>query len=430
MPRTNRGISAQGVWMRPDHARRLVAAAVTAILVSAACAGAPRYNLNAKGPRVTTGLERFASWRAKKYRGRRAALVTNHSGYDSGLRQNARLLRERGIEIAMLLEPEHGLYGHKNHVDYGTGWYDHRVGCRVYNLYGISRHTLRLLLRRVDIVIFDIQDMGMRCYTYITNLKDVMDAMEGLDTELIVLDRPNPVGFLGIDGAFLEAAFTTRYVSAFPAPFLYGMTIGESARYYRGEFRKGVRLRVVPMRGYRRGRPFQKTGLPWIPPSPNLPTFESSIVYTAIVLMEGINLSLGRGTTKPFEYIGAPWIEPVAFCEALNNLGLRNFRFKPVYFTPTFSKYTWTRCGGAQIFYTGGTFSPTEAAYRIIAAIMTKYRHAFWIRHGRHYDIDALAGTDRFRRFISEGRPWEDFKKSTKKEIKHYKKKRRKYLLY
>ncbi|TFH39826.1 MAG: DUF1343 domain-containing protein [Chrysiogenales bacterium] len=413
-----------------NKARKCIIAMIVAPLIASACAGVPHYNLNPGGPRVKTGLEKFISGRAKKYRGKRAALVTNHSGYDSRLRQNIRLLRGRGIDIAMVFEPEHGLYGYKNDIDYSTGWYDRQIDCRVYNLYGISQAFLRNRLRMADIVIFDIQDMGMRCYTYITNLKDVMDAMDGLDGELIVLDRPNPTGFLGIDGSPLEKAFTTRHVSAFPAPFLFGMTIGEAARYYRGEFRPGVKLRVIRMGGYRRGRPFHKTGLPWVPPSPNLPTYESSIVYTAIVLMEGINLSLGRGTTKPFEYIGAPWIEPVAFCTMLEALGLDHFRFKPVYFRPTFSTYAGMRCGGAQIFYTGGIFSPTEVAYKIIAAVKTRYRAAYWVRYGRYYDIDALAGTDRFRIFIQEGRPWKEFRKSMDRGIKEYKKRRRRYLLY
>jgi uncharacterized protein YbbC (DUF1343 family) len=258
-----------------------------------------------------------------------------------------------------------------------------------------------------------------------------MDALDGMDRELIVLDRPNPVGFIGVDGSFLENRFTTKYVSAFPAAFLYNMTIGESARYYRGEFRPGVTLTVIAMSGYSRNMFFHETGLPWIPPSPNLPTYESAIVYPAVVLMEGINLSLGRGTSKPFEYIGAPWIEPVFFCTKLDELKLKNFRFKPVYFKPTFSKYAGLLCGGVQIFYTGGDFSPTETAYRIVGAIMKNYPYyAQWVRYGPNYDIDSLAGTDRFRTFIQTGRPWEEFSKEISAGIKEYAKKRKKYLLY
>lgn len=394
-----------------------------------ACSPRINYHLNG-GSRVRTGLENFVRWPARKYAGKKAVLVTNQSGFDFNLSQNITLLRKRGIKIETVLAPEHGVYGYMNDIDNRLSWYDRSISCKIYNLYRMNRYSLRLLFDRADFVIFDIQDMGMRCYTYITNLKDIVDALDGQDCELVVLDRPNPAGFLGVDGAYLEKRYTTQYVSAFPAPFLYGMTIGEAARYYRREFRPRVKLRVISMSGYRRGMLFSDMNLPWIPPSPNLPTYESAIVYTAVVLLEGTNLSLGRGTTKPFEYIGAPWIDPQTLCNALNELRLKNFMFKPVYFTPSTSKYAGSRCGGVQIFYTGGTFSPTEAAYRIIGAIMKAYPYrASWVRFGPYYDIDALAGTDRFRVFIREGRQWKEYKKAIAPGIKAFRKKRRKALL-
>ena len=408
-----------------------ISALLIVLILTAGCGNTVNYHLNSSGRRVHTGIENFINGQVKKYRGKKAALVTNHSGYDFNLRQNIQLLRESGMVVPIILAPEHGIYGYKNDLDYRPAWYDRSVNCYIYNLLGIHPQTLRYLIQQVDVVIFDIQDMGMRCYTYISNLKEIMDAMDGMDRELIILDRPNPVGFLGVDGSFLEPRYTTRYVSAFPAPFLYDMTIGEAARYYRGERRPKVKLKVIPMSRYSRGLLFNETGLPWIPPSPNLPTYESSIVYTTIVLMEGINLSLGRGTTKPFEYIGAPWIDPVPFCKKLDDLGMKNFRFKPVYFKPTFSKYANMRCGGAQIFYTGGEFSSTEAAYRIIGAVMKQYPYqAQWVRFGPYHDIDALAGTDKFRAYIQAGKSWEAFKKDIAPGLKAYKKKRRKYLLY
>lgn len=415
--------------MRRNKLRAI--SAILILILAAGCVSSVSYNLNSGGRHVRTGLAKFINGPVKKYRGKKAALITNHSGYDFDLRQNIELLREKGVVVSMILAPEHGIYGYKNDIDYHPAWFDRYINCPIYNLFGINRYMLRNLIQQVDIVIFDIQDMGMRCYTYISNLKDIIDAMDGLDRELIVLDRPNPVDFLDIDGSFLEKRYTTKWVSAFPAPFLYGMTIGESARYYRGEFRPKVKLKVIAMSRYSRGMLYHETGLPWIPPSPNLPTYESSIVYTAIVFMEGINISIGRGTTKPFEYIGAPWIEPVSFCKTLEELGLKNFRFKPVYFKPTFSKYANMRCGGAQIFYTGGEFSPTETAYRIITAVIQHYPYyARWVQFGPYFDIDALAGTDKFRVFIQSGRPWDEFKKEIAPGIKAYKKKRRKYLLY
>jgi uncharacterized protein YbbC (DUF1343 family) len=175
---------------------------------------------------------------------------------------------------------------------------------------------------------------------------------------------------------------------------------------------------------------FFETGLPWIPPSPNLPTYESSIVYTAMVLMEGINLSLGRGTVKPFEYIGAPWIEPVKFCKILEELNLKNFKFKPVYFKPLYNKYAGTVCGGVQIFYTGGTFSPTETAFNIIAAIMKNYPNARWTLFGKIHSIDTLAGTGKFRQCIEAGKAYEEYRNEILAGTREFKNKMKKYLIY
>ncbi len=399
------------------------------LLLLEGCIPSVRYHLSGGG-RVRTGLENFISSGAKKYRGKKAALVTNHSGYDFDLEQNIRLLRDRGIEVIMIMAPEHGIWGYKNDLDYMYSWYDYTVKSPVFNLFTLDRQTLRALFQKADIIIFDIQDMGMRCYTYITNLKDVIDALDGLDRELIILDRPNPLGFLGVDGASLEPRYATRWVSAFPSTFLYDMTIGESALYYRGEARRSVKINVIRMKGFSRRDLYPETGLPWIPPSPNLPTYESSIVYSAVVLMEGINLSLGRGTTKPFEYIGAPWIDPVSFCAMLEGLRLSSFRFKPVYFKPLFSKYAGMRCGGAHIFYTGGRFSPTEVSYRIIGAIMKRYRYAQWVQFGYAFDIDGLAGTGGFRQGIQSGKPWEVLLRELAPGIRAFEKKRKKYVLY
>ncbi|MCU0846840.1 MAG: DUF1343 domain-containing protein [Spirochaetes bacterium] len=394
------------------------------------CSGSRGYHLNSNGPKVKTGLEVFIKKYARDYKGKRAVLVTNHSGVNYNLESNIGLLRSCGIDVAMIMAPEHGLYGYENKYDPSQFYFESRVKTVVYNLHKLSAGDVRYLTKKADIVIFDIQDMGMRCYTYITNLKFIMDCLNGSGIELIVLDRPNPASFLGVDGAFLEKRFTTRFISAFPSTFLYDMTVGESAEYYRGEYAKEVKLRVIRMKGYDRDMMYTESALPWVPPSPNLPTYESSILYTSMVLMEGINISLGRGTPKPFEYIGAPWIEPVSFCRGLEELGLKNFRFRPVYFLPTFSKHSSTRCGGAQIFYLGGKFSPTEVSFRIIKYIMKTYPPARWDSFGGSYEIDSLAGTDRLRKAVISGKDYSEFRKEIEKESSLFNKKRKKYLIY
>jgi uncharacterized protein YbbC (DUF1343 family) len=381
--------------------------------------------------RVYTGLENFIENYADNYRGKRAAIVTNHSGVDFELRRNIELFREKGIEIAVVFAPEHGIYGYQNNYDKKLYIVDNDLNIIIYNLHHLDVLETRHLMKVSDIVIFDIQDMGMRCYTYISSLKMIMDALHSTDKELIVLDRPNPLGFLGTDGPFLEDGFYSRHISAFPSTFMYNMTIGEAALYYKDGYAKGLKLLVVPMVNYERDLYYTETMMPWVPPSPNLPTYESSIVYAAMVLLEGISISVGRGTAKPFEYIGANWIEPVAFCEGLKRLDIQAFRFRPVYFKPTFSKYEGKKCGGVQIFYAGGRFSPTEAAYKIIKYLRMNYSGEFgWERFGGNYDIDYLAGTDKFRRAIELGKSWEEFKKEIEKGIEMFIQRRQNYLIY
>jgi len=399
------------------------------LLLLAAISCNAHYYMPSNSRHVYTGLERFMGWRSGKYRNRQAVVITNHSGLDCNLNTTVELLRSRGIIVRSVLAPEHGLHGYRNSYDDKISYQD-RDNITVYNLHKLDRHSLSMILIEGDFVIFDIQDMGMRCYTYVSNLKFIMDTLNGSDMELIVLDRPNPVGFLGISGPFLEKKFRTKMVSAFPSPLLYDMTIGEAARYYKGVYAKNVNLRIIKMKNYSRDMYFHETELPWIPPSPNLPGYGSAIMYSAVVLMEGLNISLGRGTTKPFEYIGAPWIDPVIFCRDLSRLGLKNFRFRPVHFKPTFNKFEGEVCRGAHILYTGGRFDPVEVSYRIIRHIKEKYPQAEWTTFNSSYDIDYLAGTDKFRKYIDRKLDYEQFTEKTRGTVKWFKKKRRKYLLY
>lgn len=410
--------------------KRAILIIVIALLPLFRCSSDIRYQLAATGHRTYTGLEVFLHTQAGHYKGKKAILVTNHSGLDFNFEKNVTLLRNAGIDIIMLLAPEHGLYGFQNEYDENRAMVEPHCKLTIYNMHKLDDRSLRALLEQAQVVLFDIQDMGMRCYTYISNLKFIMDNLRGSGIPLVVLDRPNPLAFLRSDGAYLETPFISKFVSAFPAPFLYDMTIGEAARYYRGTCAPDVLLDVVPLVYYDRYERYNETGLPWIPPSPNLPTYESAIIYSGIVLLEGINLSLGRGTAKPFEYIGAPWIDPERFCTDLATLKLRNFRFRPVYFQPSFTHYQGEACGGAQIFYTGGRFSPTETAYRLIDLIKRKYPQFQWRKAGGTFNVDFLAGTDKFRKSIDAGLPYEKYYQLIEEDVARYKKTRSHYLLY
>jgi uncharacterized protein YbbC (DUF1343 family) len=390
-----------------------------------------KYHLSEKRPAVETGLEIFLKDTYKDYRGKKIILITNHSGRNANLLQNISLLRSKGIIITTILAPEHGINGSQQNYDSRIMIPDYRRHLVIYNLHKLKRKQLKFLIKKHDAAVFDIQDMGMRCYTYISNLKNIINAMTGLPTELIVLDRPNPVAFLDVKGFNLDKKFKTRFVSNFPAPLFYNLTLGEAALYYNSITGSQTNVSVIKMRGYSGDMMYHKTGLPWIPPSPNLPNYESAIMYTITVLMEGITLSIGRGTSKPFEYIGAPWINGEKMAHDLNAMKLKSFRFRPVYFTPSFSYYRNRQCRGVHIYYTGGSFDPLEITYAIMSYLIKKYpRRIIWVKKDSFYWIDALAGTDKFRKRLLKRKPYSVIKKEIEKSTAVYKNLYRRYKLY
>lgn len=384
----------------------------------------------ASSTRIYNGLERFIKTKAYRYKNKKAALITNHSGVNYELKQNISLLVAEGINITTVFAPEHGIYGHQEEYSKKTSKVEKTRNLKIFNMHNLSNDKFSSLLKKNNIVIFDIQDMGMRCYTYISNLKRTMDLLVNSEIELIVLDRPNPIAPFGVDGFHLNPKFKSKYISAFPAPFIYGLTLGEAALYYKGEFLDNLHLTVIPMKNYRKNLFFTETGQPWVPPSPNLPSFRSAIIYTGVVLMEGINLSIGRGTANPFEYIGAPWIEPISLSKALNKLDLKSFKFRPVYFTPKYSKYNNEKCGGVQIFYTGGLFSATEVSFKIINYLIKTYPECKWEKWKKVYNIDYLAGSDIFRKYIIQNKSYADLKKAIYFSRRKYNKRMRNYILY
>ncbi len=410
----------------------LIPAAWIFLLFIQFCAGnEPMYDFPARTyRRVHTGLENFARYETSKYRGKHAALVINHSSVNANFKHIIDIVREGGIIIDFILAPEHGPFGERN--DYDKHAYEafEEKNLIVYHLHHFTHSSLKTLLAVPDIIVFDIQDMGMRCYTYISSLKLVIDAIKGTGKKLIVLDRPNPLGFLGVSGPYLNKNFYSRHVASFPATLFYDMTPGEAARYYRGEFKKNIDLTVVPLSNYSRDMYFHETKLPWVPPSPNLPTYRSAINYTVMVLMEGINISLGRGTSNPFEFFGAPWIDAEILAEQLSALKVKNFRFRPVYFTPTFSAYQGKLCGGVHLYYTGGTFDPLEVSYVLIKYFRENDQHISWRKNSKGYVIDELAGSDSFRKAIDSGLRYEEYRKQIQSEITQFSRKRAHYLLY
>jgi uncharacterized protein YbbC (DUF1343 family) len=393
---------------------------------------APRYDLPVTvRSKVSTGLEVFLSGDVVKYKGKKIALVTNQSGLDSSLAANADLLERQGVIVDRILAPEHGLFGFSDWPESVSAEKDVPSKRKIIHIQDMSAVALRKSIAGCDAVMYDIQDLGMRCYTYIAELSCVIDALDRSNTELVVLDRPNPLIVFGVDGFMLNPAVKSGKTGFFPAPMMYGLTAGESALYYARSTGKKVRLTVIKMNGYLRDLYFSETSLPWIPPSPNLPSYKSAFLYSAAVYLEGANLSVGRGTPNPFEYFGAPWIDAPSLASSLNKLNIRGFAFRPVYFKPAAALYKGTRCGGVQIFLTGEKFSPVENAYRILSFLKGRYPEFSWYRDAKGiFGIDVLSGNSLFRKNIDGQIPFSETAKEISKTQEPFVLKMKEFYLY
>jgi uncharacterized protein YbbC (DUF1343 family) len=327
---------------------------------------------------------------------RRVGLVSNASGVTRDLVSNVTALQQTaGVELAALFGPEHGFAGVM--ADGTAVSTNTNATLPIYSLYGRTHRPTPETLAGLDVLIFDIQPVGARFYTYLTTLLYVMQAVAEHDLPLIVCDRPNPIGGEIIEGPILEQSFES-FVGCGPLPIRHGLTIGEAARYFNEVWQTNCDLTVIPCEGWRRGMFFDETGLPWVAPSPNMPKWETAVIYPGTCLIEGTNLSEGRGTTLPYEIIGAPWLDGVTLAERMNELGLDGVRIRPLQFIPTDSKWQSQCCAGVQLHLTDKqTFRPVTVALHLIAAIKQQHPNQFeW----RQSHFDRLAGTDEVRREI------------------------------
>ena len=362
----------------------------------------------------------------------RVGLITNPTGVTGGLTSTIDAFhRDPRIRLTAIFGPEHGARGDVQDALPVESYVDPATGLPVHSLYGDARRPTAEMLEDVDILVFDIQDVGARFYTYASTLTYALEAAAEHGLPLLVLDRPNPIDGVHVEGKPLDSRFAS-FVGLHPIPIRHGMTIGELALLINAGV--GAELRVVEMEGWRRGMWFDEIGLLWVQPSPNLPTLETAAVYPGTCLFEGTNISEGRGTTRPFEYLGAPWIDGAMWAEALNALGLARVLFRACHFTPTFSKYAGERCGGVQIHVTDrNAFRPVETALYMIAAARGLWPGNFeWLPptyDGRcHFDL--LAGTDQIRKALSRGVPVEEIVASWRNELDVCLKQRKRYLLY
>ncbi|WLD91936.1 DUF1343 domain-containing protein [Alkalihalobacillus sp. AL-G] len=379
---------------------------------------------------VKTGLMTLLE--KDELKGNRIGLVINHTSVTNDVQLSVDRLKESGFNIVAVFSPEHGFGGHVKEGEHIAHSTDKRTRLPIYSLYGANKNPKKEWLDSIDALVFDIQDIGVRFYTYIYTLANTMQAAGRCGLNYIVLDRPNPITGSRIEGNLLSFAFSS-FIGNYRLPIRHGMTVGELALYMNGEFGFNTNLTIIPMEGWSRGMWFDETGLVWVPPSPNAPTLEMASVYPGTCLFEGTNVSEGRGTTKPFEWIGAPWIDGFIWKEELKTYQLKGVILRPISFQPTTSKYNGELCHGLQVHVEDrNTYQPIRTACALIETLYTLYPNDFqWLQiKDTRFMIDLIMGTDSFRNQITSKRPISDWLDVEEKQLDQFLDVRSKYLLY
>ena len=401
---------------------RRFAAALSFLLVASVSAG------QANQQPVIPGIEVLLSEQLNLIRGKRVGLITNHSGVNRKLQHDIDLLAAApGVKLTALFSPEHGIRGAVQAGEKVRSAIDVKTGVPIHSLYGETRRPTAEMLSDVDVLLYDIQDIGSRFYTYISTLGECIQAAAERKIPFIVLDRPNPLGGEIIEGPVLDLTFRS-FVGAFAIPVRYGLTPGELAGWIKTNLKLDLELSVVKMKHWMRGQWYDETKLIWVPPSPNIPTMASAMVYPGMCLIEGTNLLEGRGTTTPFEIVGAPWLDGVKLAERLNALALPGALFRPVAFTPTLSKFSGESCQGVQLHVADRKlFGPLATALAIIKDIRKNYPGQFQFKSSH---FDRLAGTDAIKKALERDEPLAKIVASWQKDLKEFETSRKKFLLY
>ena len=371
-------------------------------------------------------------------RGKRVGVVCNHASVDRGFQHIIdRLAAADDVTLAAIFGPQHGFRSDVQDNMIETPHRDdpsRRVP--VYSLYSETREPTAEMLNGLDVLVIDLQDIGARIYTYIYTMANCLRACGRHGVPVIVCDRPNPINGIDVEGQTLVPGFES-FVGLFPIPMRHGMTIGELAGFLNQTFRLGATVDVARMEGWRREMYGDATGLPWVMPSPNMPTLDTAIVYPGTVLFEGAMLSEGRGTTRPFELVGAPWIEAERFAREMNSLALPGAYFRPAVFEPTFQKHAKTTCGGCQIHVTDRTsFRPVLTG----AALLHQFRRFdpakfAWRPPPYEYEhdklpIDILAGSSTLREQVEGGLAPKEIADSWRNDEAAFRNARQPFLLY
>jgi len=373
--------------------------------------------------RLRTGADRifeepFISW----INGKRVGLVTNQTGVDRDLNPIGDLLSGHSeCTITTRFAPEHGMDGTVQAGEQVAS------SSRVFSLYGKTLRPTPAMLTDVDVLIFDIQDVGARFYTYVSTMLECMKAAASNQITLIILDRPNPIDATRVEGPVLEES-SASFVGVARVPIRHGMTMGEMALLLKSDFQLDLDLRIVPLSGWERFQWYSETELQWIAPSPNMPTLNTAAVYPGFCLVEGTNLSEGRGTTQPFELVGSPWLDSGDLSRVLNHLGIPGVYFRPQSFRPTFSKYEGQFCRGIQIHVLDRSkFDPIQAALHLLREI--RLRHPDQLQFNDSF-FDRLAGNSWVREMLEKGDPVKSIAERWQPDLREFKRRREEFLLY
>lgn len=381
---------------------------------------------------ATRNLEAQFGELLKIVRGKRVGLITNPTGVDGRLRMIADRLREDPhTTVVAFFAPEHGLRGSVQAGQKITDQLDPATSIPVFSLYGQRPAPTAEALEGIDLLVFDIQDVGARFYTYGWTMTHAMEAAARKEIPFVVFDRPNPIGGHRVEGA--PNTFDCGLIGRLPAtqPFgvatRHGLTVGELARYVNGEWLQNkVDLHVIKAQGWRRTMYFDQTGRLWVPPSPNMPTLETAIVYPGMCLFEGTNLSEGRGTTRPFETIGAPFIQPLQLVAALEKKNVMGVIFRPTYFTPSFSKWQGQMCAGIQLHVTDReAFQPVHTGLVVLKTLLALYPGQVEVTP---FASKLIGIPDFHQRILTES--VESIEASWRENLQKYLEVREKYLLY
>ncbi|WP_237648638.1 exo-beta-N-acetylmuramidase NamZ domain-containing protein [Sediminibacillus terrae] len=380
------------------------------------------------------GVEQLLNEQKDLIEGQKVGLITNPTGVDQDLNSIVDLLHnDPDVELTALYGPEHGVRGSAQAGDYVEYYIDEQTGLPVYSLYGETRKPTPEMLEDIDVLLFDIQDVGTRFYTYIYTMAYAMEAAAENDLPFIVLDRPNPISGDKVEGPVLDPEYAS-FVGNYPIPLRHGMTVGELAKFFNEEYDIGADLTVVEMNGWDRDEYYDETPLEFVLPSPNMPTFDTALVYPGAALIEGTNVSEGRGTTKPFQLIGAPFINSTELAAALNDLELQGVTFRAASFTPSFSKHSGELSNGVEIHVMDrDKFKPVEAGLHLVKTIHDMYPDDFAFRAENSNGVsffDNLIGNGWIREGIESGRSVDEMKAEWQDELDAFKEVREQYLIY